>query len=29
MPGSKVNVVAEANDLNPRRVIVRRCTGRL
>src|SRR5690606_33324194 len=26
-PGSKVNVVAEANDLNPRRVSVLRCTG--
>ncbi len=26
-PGSKLKVVAEANDLNPRRVRVLRCTG--
>src|SRR4051794_6413793 len=26
-PGSKLSVVAEANDLNPRRVRVLRCTG--
>ncbi len=28
IPGSKLSVVAEANDLKPRRVSVLRCTGR-
>ena len=28
IPGSKLNVVADANDLKPRRVSVLRCTGR-